>query len=251
MATVAEYMSKRVYTITPSEDLAEAQHRLDTYNISSLGVLDEHGVLCGVISRTDLLRAAKSSHNHLGTRSVWSFMTPSPVTVSPEDSLAQAAALMIERRIHRVFVTAPGKLAGVLSTKDLVRAVRALKLTTPIERLMSAPVSTIEVRESIRTASARLGHEKIHGLVVVEEEWPVGLFTQVEALQATSRDPEAPVEEVMSYALLCLPLRTPLYRAAAHSIELGIRRILAVENRQTLGILTDFDLSRALLPNWE
>jgi CBS domain-containing protein len=245
--TVAEYMSKRVQTITPTEDLAAAQHRLDTYNISSLGVLDEHGALCGVLSRTDLLRAARTSHGQLLTHSVWSFMTPSPVTVSPGDSLRSAASLMIERRIHRVFVTSPQGLVGVLSTKDLVRAVKDSRDASPIEQHMTAPVMTVESQAPISAASAQLGHAKIHGLVVVEDEWPVGLYTQVEALQAATLDPQTPVEQAMSYALLCLPTSTPLYRAAAHSLELEIRRILAVEHRQTRGILTDFDLARTLL----
>jgi hypothetical protein len=50
----------------------------------------------------------------------------------------------------------------------------------------------------------------------------------------------------MSCALLCLPLKLPLFRAAAFALQTRARRILAVESREMRGIVSGLDMARAI-----
>jgi hypothetical protein len=50
----------------------------------------------------------------------------------------------------------------------------------------------------------------------------------------------------MSYAMLCLDVRTPLYRAAAYAHATRARRVLAVEGRHLKGVLTGIDFARVV-----
>ena len=49
----------------------------------------------------------------------------------------------------------------------------------------------------------------------------------------------------MSYAMLCLNVRTPLFRAAAQAYETRARRILVIDDRRVMGVVTGLDFARA------
>lgn len=253
---VSAYMTSPVHTISSTEDVQEAERRMRAHGVSSLAVLagKEHH-LAGVISRTDILRAGRQRAAQIGGHallklaheSIGAVMHRDVIRVAPGDELTHAARMICERDVHRVYVAEGQRLVGVLSTKDLLRAVRDERIAAPLSAFMSAPVLTVNTEDPVSLATDRLAQEKVRGLVVVEGEWPVGLFTQAEALEAREEAAATPVEEYMSYAMLCLRVDTPLFRAAAQMAETRARRVIAVEERQVRGILTGMDLARALL----
>ena len=59
----------------------------------------------------------------LAEHTVAEAMTPSVCAVSPDTELAEAARYMLRRKIHRVLVMEGGKLVGILTTTDILRAV--------------------------------------------------------------------------------------------------------------------------------
>lgn len=66
----------------------------------------------------------------LDARTVDDVMTRDAIVLSPNDSIIAAADLMRTRSIHRVLVAEHGRLVGIVSTLDVVRAVADHKLTT-------------------------------------------------------------------------------------------------------------------------
>jgi len=247
------YMSSPVHTVRPDDDLREAQRRLDGLSISSLAVVEGDDALVGVISRTDLIRVgrrqagsrAKAALLTLPEMAVSRRMSKEVVKVGPKDSIAVAAKHMVKGRLHRVFVEESGKLVGVLSTKDVMLAIRDKRVKSPISEWMSSPVFTIRSEEPVSLAAERLEKARVTGLVVVEDDWPIGVFTQREALDARDRERNTPVEEVMSASLLALDVETQLHRAAAQAAATKVRRVIAVRGRRMQGILTGIDFARA------
>jgi predicted transcriptional regulator len=152
---------------------------------------------------------------------------------------------MVESRFHRIFVVDSGELVGVLSTKDVMLAIRDKRVNYPISQWMSSPVFTVRHSEPISLATERLAKARVTGLVVVEGDLPVGLFTNREALEARDEPRDLPVEEAMSAAMLALPVDTPLHRAAAQAAELNVRRIVAMSGGKMEGILSGIDFARA------
>jgi len=245
------YMTSPVHTARGDETLDVVYRRLGELGISSLAVVDGQRLI-GMISRTDLLRVGR---REAGTRTkadlltfpprrVSDVMTSEVVVVDPRDSLAVAAAKMTTQSIHRVFVTDGDDLVGVLSTHDLMRAVRDKGVKILVSEHMSSPLFTIRANESISLATDRLDKARVSGVVVVEDDWPVGVFTQVDALAARTLPRETRVEEAMDTAILCMPVTSRLHRAAAQATRMRARRIIVTDSRSMTGILSGIDFAR-------
>jgi predicted transcriptional regulator len=252
---VREYASKTLISVPPETALAEVQRLFDERNISAAPVIDSNNVLCGILSTTDLLRIARIEMESPRTLArVWppphqvgDVMRTNVITVDEEATLREAASKMVEHRIHRLVVMRSGNPVGVLSTRDAMRAILQARVLEPLSRVMTRELQTVAIGDSIDVAVGRLTDANVHGLVVVDGDWPVGVFTQKEAIKARSLPAafrQTAVEQIMSYETICHDVTTPLFRIVGQSIEMNVRRVLAVENRKLVGIATGFDLVR-------
>jgi len=112
-----------VWTIAPDVNLKHVAREMVEHNISSLVVVDDEGYLEGVITRTDLVRAA---HERLdwAKATAGDYMMRNVVTVGLDDRLERVMGLLIENHIHRVVAVENehGKLrpVAVLSAADVV-----------------------------------------------------------------------------------------------------------------------------------
>lgn len=247
---VSEYASAPVHGVDPETPLPMVQHRLASLGLQCLAVTDGSR-LVGVVSRSDLIevgqretgRRASAALLSLPGKPVSEVMSTEPVTVDPESTVARAAAIMRERQIHRVFAVAGERLVGVLSTYDLMKVIRDKRSDAPINALMASPVFTVRASEPISLATERLGKARVSGLVVVDDEWPVGLFTQAEALECRDLARDTAIDEVMNPGMICMPSDTRVFRAAQQAIAMTARRIIAVEKREMVGIVGGLDFA--------
>jgi CBS domain-containing protein len=252
---VSESMTPTVATIGLDTLLPRIARELDELRVSALPVVDERGVIVGVISRTDLLRVGRiQAGSH---RKATSLTLPEkragdlvrelgrvPLVVAPQAPLRDAARLMCEHRVHRLFVVDGDRLAGVVSTLDMMAAVAEERIAGPITGIMSAPVFSVTAQQPVSAAIDRLEHPRVTGLIVLDDDWPVGVFTQVEAMQARDVPRTTSVEDVLDPSMLCLPADTKIYRAAAQAQRLGVRRVIACRDREAVGIVTGFDFTK-------
>ena len=253
---VEHFMTQPVHTVSSEDSLNTVQTLLSGLRISSVPVVeseDKPDALVGVISMTDLIRVGR---RQAGTRSKAALLTlpelpaarrmsPDVVTVAPSDFISLAAAKMVEGHLHRVYVVEGETLVGVLSTRDIMLAIRDKQLKSPISEWMTATVFTVRAEEPISLATERLEKARVSGLVVVEDEWPIGLFTQREALESMDLPRDTRIDDTMSSAMLILDAHTPLHRAAAQAAALRVRRVIVVESNRLVGILTGLDFARA------
>ena len=248
------YMSPSVVSVASTDTLERAYQVARDQGVSSVPVQDDDR-LVGMISLTDLLHVglreagatAKARALTFPPRTVGDEMTREVETITPDTLLADAAKTMREKFIHRLFVTREGQLAGVLSTTDLMRAIEEKRVNYPVGDYMSAPVFTIRDHEPLGEALERLDSGHASGLVVVEDGWPVGIFSKVQALEARDQPRSVAVGDVMSPKILVLPPTTSLHRAAAQASSLGVRRVVIHDGRDVQGILSGLDFARAVM----
>ena len=124
--TVADVMTLDPVVIVEEAPLEAAEELMRERRISGLPVVDRFEHLVGVISRTDLLDDGSASLATLLRRRptglrVGEVMTSPAVTTPMTSSLAEAARLMRDNRIHRVVaVDEAGRPVGVLAASDFV-----------------------------------------------------------------------------------------------------------------------------------
>ncbi len=116
---VAEVMNKNVVTCHPSEKLSVIINKFELFHIAGMPVADK-GDLVGIITQTDVLKALKEGS--IQDAIVRDVMTGGVVTMSPTDSAVYAARLMVEKKINRIPVVENGKLIGIVTRGDLIRA---------------------------------------------------------------------------------------------------------------------------------
>ena len=237
-------MTAELEVAFPDTTLREVQRRLTARRISALPVVDDDGRLAGVVSRFDLLHVGRTQPGREIT--CGEVMTRAPVTVTPASTLREAAGHMLEHRIHRVFVLDGARLAGVLTTTDLTRAVGDSGIARTIDAIMSSPVVTVGVDLPLAQAIEQLDRDHVSGLVVTENDWPVGLFSLEDALAARELPPATDVGAVYDPSLVCLPQDTPIPRAASLAARMGVRRIVVSHQRDFVGVVTGLDFAGAV-----
>lgn len=254
-APVSAYMTPKVRTIARSARLTEAHAILREHTFSALVVTDGAEAV-GVLSRTDLLRIGRVTASgrrdaallELPDAAVSTAMSAPVAAVAPGTSMREAAREMLRRKVHRMVVRGDGgSLAGVLSTRDLMVAVRDAKAPATLGDFMTSPMLSVEALDTVGHATDLLEDAHVAGVVVLEDGRAVGLFTQTEALQARELPATTPVEEVMNYALVCLDRGMSLHRAAANALATRARRIVVVDHRRACGVVTGLDFARALV----
>jgi CBS domain-containing protein len=148
--TVADLMTREPLTARPEMSLKEVIKILADRRISGLPVVDQHDLLIGIISETDLMwretgvtppayimvldsviylenpsRYEQELHKALG-QTVGEVMSRDPVSIAPEKSVQEAAKLLHDRNIHRLpVIDTAGKVIGILTRGDIVRAMVA------------------------------------------------------------------------------------------------------------------------------
>lgn len=124
---VKDHMSQDVVTLDPDMEILRATHELISNDISGAPVLDKHGRLIGVLSERDCMRVAMQGNYH-GTPAgvVKDFMSKNPQWIGPEQSILTLADLFINGRFHRYPVVDNGRLVGVISRRDVMKAMAGL-----------------------------------------------------------------------------------------------------------------------------
>lgn len=125
---VAELMQMPVKTVHRKASVSEAILTLADQHISAVPVVDNHGAMIGVLSTTDILEAESDASDRTArdrlfeNTPVEELMTPRPLTVRADQDIREAARQMLYGEVHRLFVEDAGRLVGVISQTDLVRA---------------------------------------------------------------------------------------------------------------------------------
>ena len=244
----SQYMRSPVRTVTVGTDVQTVFALLNRYRISGVAVSEQASAgspVIGVVTRTDLLGMADPPHTD-DRRTAGDIMTEGVIAVESSTSLAVVAQTMCDEHIHRVFIVDHDRLAGLITPHELIRAVVDARHPTPISEYVTRPVLAILPDTQLGTALEHLDQSEVSGLVVVEEEWPIGVFTQREALAYRKLPSDTPLEGLYSPGLVCLANTTPLHRAATQALAANVKRILAMDGCEVDGIVSGLDIARAV-----
>jgi len=120
---VRDIMTSPAVTIRPNDEVAEAARVLDRRSITSLPVVDRDLRLVGILSEADIIsQLSVTPHMPGGAGRVADLMTRRVLTVSADDELAKVIDLMRGTILKSLPVLLHGRVVGMVSRRDVVRA---------------------------------------------------------------------------------------------------------------------------------
>lgn len=131
---IREMMQGQVKTVSPGTPVEEAHAIMRDGGFRHLPVVDELGYVLGIVSDRDLRHVGAVFRDpvtgldeFLVTEETTAeqIMTPEPVTVSPDESVARAVKLIRDKRIGCLVVTHAHRIVGIVSYLDLLDAAMA------------------------------------------------------------------------------------------------------------------------------
>jgi CBS domain-containing protein len=181
---VRDVMTEDVATVAPDTDLRDLAALLVERRISGVPVV-ENGRVVGVVSERDILFKERPSEGlsrgvlarlmdegdltlKIDARTAREAMTSPPLTIAPSRGVAEAAATMLDENVSRLPVVDHGRLVGIVTQHDLVRAfarsddeIRREINTDPLVRsCWQRPGDYhVEVEKGVVTLSGKVGNK--------------------------------------------------------------------------------------------
>ncbi|CAN5754753.1 hypothetical protein BH24ACT15_BH24ACT15_32360 [soil metagenome] len=120
MTALHEFMTAEVKTISEGAEVAEAAEVMVRGRFGSV-VIVSGTTLMGIFTERDVLRCA-AARQDLTTARVRDWMTPDPVTASPDTDSSDAAQTMMSQGFRHLPVVADNRLIGIVSLRDVLGA---------------------------------------------------------------------------------------------------------------------------------
>jgi CBS domain-containing protein len=153
MILARDIMTRDVVTVPMELDLKSAALMLISHRISGAPVVDTSRMLVGVLSARDLIRQdarnldarrnGRLTRDELATLAdihhdfenhpashlkVMDVMTPYAVSAAEDTPAVEVAQIMCKEQVHRVLILDDGRLTGIISSMDMVRAIASTSL---------------------------------------------------------------------------------------------------------------------------
>lgn len=168
---IRDWMTKEVITVSPGVSMMKASRLMKDSNVHRLPVVDDDGVLVGIISDRDIKEASPSKATTLDMHELYyllseikvkEIMTRHPVSMRGDDSMEHAALVMVEKHFGGIpIVDDNNKVVGIITDSDIFKVF--IKITGAMSgglqlafRLSLVQGSLREVLNALREHEARV-----------------------------------------------------------------------------------------------
>ena len=188
-------------------------------------------------------------------------MSSELVTITPENSLYEAAKTMGEKHIGSLIVMKYDTAVGIITERDLLRVVVDHEIEfekdwlaggvsikeEKVEATMTYPLITISIKARIKDAAQRMIENRIRRLPVREHGKVVGILTAADLIRclpesSENMQPWFEVDYFMRKRIITADEETSVEAVAKIMGEEGIGSVIITRNEEPLGIFTERDL---------
>lgn len=120
--TILDSKGRDVSSVTPDTLVSDALKLLADKNIGAVIVLDEDDAVAGIFSERDYARKMELEGRTSDETPISEVMTEHVICVEPSQAIEECMALMVGKHIRHLPVLEDGKLAGIVSIGDIVKA---------------------------------------------------------------------------------------------------------------------------------
>jgi CBS domain-containing protein len=279
---VADIMSSPVYVVNADDPVSHARNLMLRHKISTLLVLNE-GKMAGIVTKSDITNRLAQAEPLWRRRPIDQIpikllMTESVITIYPEASISQAAALMLENGVHDIPVV-KNNIVGIVTRTDLVRYVAENneETKTKVLKMMTEDIVSVHRHHTINHVIDEMNRNEIERVVVKDDAGkPVGiisrktlalnLLTDNEGKLSTKnikmarksspagektyryiKEVPLTAEDIMISPIISIDLNENVSAAAKKMISEGVTALPVSDGEEIVGILSRTDIIKAVL----
>jgi len=246
LASVKDFMTKRVETIPHNVTVGEALRKMVEKDVGSLVVTSGVDPI-GVLSERDLVSRLMARNKVPENTNVTEVMSGEIVKFSPDESLREAARTMNTKR-NRLLVFDEDRMIGIVTATDIVRALQEVPVSFDIDRAIMKSVYTLKAESTLQQAVEVMTQLRIGSLIITVDDEPNGMFTEwdlVRNVLAPHLDLNQPVGGQASRPLITAEEGINGKEAAEIMTVNGIKRLPLTRDEAIVGIITARDLVEA------
>jgi CBS domain-containing protein len=267
-------MSSPVYVVTTTDNVAYARNVMLKHRISRLPVM-EGEELRGIITKKDIAYRLRQAEPIWRRRPIDSIpvevlMVPDPITITPETSTRDIAAIMLDKNISGLPVVENGTVAGIVTKRDIMRSAYLRGLKATVGEVMGEAV-TVNRYHSLDHIIETMKSKNDKVIVVNDDGSLAGIITETnlafydylnermelprkEVTLLRRSEPagqkryryvvevSAVAEDVMSRPVITVAPDAPLQDAVGLMLEKEINSLAVVEGGEIRGLLKRDDI---------
>lgn len=269
-----DLMSSPVYVVTTTDNVAYARNVMLKHRISRLPVM-EGDELRGIITKKDIAYRLRQAEPIWRRRPIDSIpvevlMVPDPITITPETSTRDIAAIMLDKNISGVPVVENGTVAGIVTKRDIMRSAYLRGLKATVGEVMGEAV-TVNRYHSLDHIIETMKSKNDKIIVVNDDGSLAGIITETnlafydylnERMELPRKEVKllrrsepagqkryryvvevsAVAEDVMSRPVITVAPDAPLQDAVGLMLEKEINSLVVVEDGEIRGLLKRDDI---------
>ena len=131
--TAFDYMTSKVITFKADQGIIEVIETITKRKISGAPVINDNGEIIGIITEKDCLRLIYDEKYHNlppNKGNVINYMSKKVITVDYKTRIDELANMFMNSNFRRYPVLKDGKIVGIISRRDVLKACRKIKKTT-------------------------------------------------------------------------------------------------------------------------
>ena len=195
--SVRTIMTQKITTLSHDSRISDAVDIIVKKKIGGLPIIDDDGVLNGIVTERDVLRVLGAERSTLTVEDV---MSSSLRVTAPDCTIANVAHDMIQYRFRRLPVVSDDVLYGMVTATDIMKYLGSRevfsRLTTgnvaevmglPVRTLIAGELFTTTPMQSINQAAREMLTRNIGALPVIEGSRLIGLVTEFDLVRAFAK----------------------------------------------------------------
>ena len=195
--SVRTIMTQQLVTLAHNARITDAVEIIVKKKIGGLPIVDDDGVLAGIVTERDVLRVLAAEHRRLNVEDV---MSSSLRVTAPDCPIATVTHDMTKHRFRRLPVVSDDVLYGIITATDIMQYLGSrevfTRLTTgnvaevtglPVRALIAGELFTTTPDKSVNEAAREMLEKNIGALPVIEDSRLIGLVTEFDLVRAFAK----------------------------------------------------------------
>jgi len=180
-----------------------------------------------------------------------------PIIISQKTTLLDARSILLRHRISRLIISKDAKPVGIVTEKDLVKAIYTLK-GRPIEKIlvsevMSKRLVTAGEDATLYDCAKLMLNNKISSVIVLKKDGSLaGIITKTDLASVFLTQSTGPlaVSKIMTKKVITVKPADSLLYVESLLVNSRVSRVVVERNRMPVGIITHRDFIPAKIPLW-